>query len=159
MTATSTRRELTRAGHRIAAEPEMAGLVRHDRPSATSSSSGATTTWRWVIMLETGNDTGFHDHDVSRGAVTVVEGEVSRSASRSAGRVAAPPRPGQIFAFSRPTSIACSHATAAARPSPSTPLAAAVADGGVRGGAGRRRCARDSVSYGEELRPVDATAA
>src|SRR4051812_48125076 len=30
----------------------------------------------WVISWATGNDTGFHDHDVSRGAVTVVEGEL-----------------------------------------------------------------------------------
>jgi hypothetical protein len=30
----------------------------------------------WVISWASGNDTGFHDHDVSRGAVAVVEGEV-----------------------------------------------------------------------------------
>jgi hypothetical protein len=30
----------------------------------------------WVISWASGNDTGFHDHDVSRGAVTVVEGEL-----------------------------------------------------------------------------------
>jgi hypothetical protein len=30
----------------------------------------------WVISWASGNDTGFHDHDVSCGAVAVVEGEV-----------------------------------------------------------------------------------
>jgi predicted metal-dependent enzyme (double-stranded beta helix superfamily) len=30
----------------------------------------------WVITWARGNDTGFHDHDVSRGAVAVVEGEL-----------------------------------------------------------------------------------
>ena len=30
----------------------------------------------WVISWVNGNDTGFHDHDVSHGAVAVVEGEV-----------------------------------------------------------------------------------
>ena len=30
----------------------------------------------WVISWASGNDTGFHDHDVSRGAVAVVEGEI-----------------------------------------------------------------------------------
>ena len=30
----------------------------------------------WVITWARGNDTGFHDHDVSRGAVAVVQGEI-----------------------------------------------------------------------------------
>jgi len=30
----------------------------------------------WVISWATGNDTGFHDHDISSGAVAVVEGEI-----------------------------------------------------------------------------------
>jgi hypothetical protein len=30
----------------------------------------------WVISWANGNDTGFHDHDVSGGAVAVVEGEL-----------------------------------------------------------------------------------
>ena|SRR5436305_1154181 len=30
----------------------------------------------WVISWVNGNDTGFHDHDISHGAVAVVEGEV-----------------------------------------------------------------------------------
>jgi predicted metal-dependent enzyme (double-stranded beta helix superfamily) len=30
----------------------------------------------WVITWASGNDTGFHDHDLSRGAVAVVEGEI-----------------------------------------------------------------------------------
>ena len=46
-------------------------------PSATSSSCGATTHVDiWVISWMSGHDTGFHDHDVSCGAVAVVEGEI-----------------------------------------------------------------------------------
>jgi hypothetical protein len=30
----------------------------------------------WVITWARGNDTGFHDHDISRGAVAVVQGEI-----------------------------------------------------------------------------------
>jgi hypothetical protein len=30
----------------------------------------------WVISWGSGHDTGFHDHDLSRGAVAVVEGEI-----------------------------------------------------------------------------------
>ena len=30
----------------------------------------------WVITWASGNDTGFHDHDLSRGAVAVVQGEI-----------------------------------------------------------------------------------
>lgn len=30
----------------------------------------------WVISWKSGNDTGFHDHDISQGAVAVVEGEI-----------------------------------------------------------------------------------
>jgi predicted metal-dependent enzyme (double-stranded beta helix superfamily) len=63
---------------RIAAQPETwRGLVRHDTPERHFEQL-----WRdervdvWVITWTNGNDTGFHDHDVSRGAVAVVEGEV-----------------------------------------------------------------------------------
>ena len=54
-----------------------AGWSATARRSATSSSCGATSTVDvWVITWTNGNDTGFHDHDVSGGAVAVVEGEI-----------------------------------------------------------------------------------
>src|SRR3954462_12115276 len=68
-------RELTA---RIAADPtRWRPLVRAD-----TSARHFEQLWRddhvdvWVITWASGNDTGFHDHDVSRGAVAVVEGEV-----------------------------------------------------------------------------------
>jgi hypothetical protein len=72
------RRELTDLVSRIAADPEQwQGLVCHGTPERHFEQL-----WRdghvdvWVITWTSGNDTGFHDHDVSRGAVAVVEGEV-----------------------------------------------------------------------------------
>src|SRR3954447_6189546 len=63
---------------RIAAEPERwRSLVRHgtgDRHFEQLLRDDHVDVW--VISWGTGNDTGFHDHDVSSGAVAVVEGEV-----------------------------------------------------------------------------------
>jgi predicted metal-dependent enzyme (double-stranded beta helix superfamily) len=63
---------------RIAAEPgQWRPLVHSDTPERHFEQL-----WRddhvdiWVITWASGNDTGFHDHDVSRGAVAVVEGEI-----------------------------------------------------------------------------------
>ena len=64
---------------RIAAEPEQwQGLVRHGTPERHFEElycDGHVGVW--VISWASGNDTGFHDHDVSCGAVSVVEGEVT----------------------------------------------------------------------------------
>jgi predicted metal-dependent enzyme (double-stranded beta helix superfamily) len=63
---------------RIAADPgQWRPLVRSD-----TSERHFEQLWRddhvdiWVITWASGNDTGFHDHDLSRGAVCVVEGEI-----------------------------------------------------------------------------------
>jgi predicted metal-dependent enzyme (double-stranded beta helix superfamily) len=63
---------------RIAADPgQWRQLVHSD-----SAERRFEQLWRddhvdvWVISWASGNDTGFHDHDVSRGAVAVVEGEI-----------------------------------------------------------------------------------
>jgi predicted metal-dependent enzyme (double-stranded beta helix superfamily) len=62
----------------IAADPQQwRALVRYD-----TAERHFEQLWRddhvdvWVISWASGNDTGFHDHDISRGAVAVVEGEV-----------------------------------------------------------------------------------
>ena len=62
----------------IAAAPDAWGdLVRID-----ADRRGFEQLWRdghvdiWVISWMSGHDTGFHDHDVSSGAVAVVEGEI-----------------------------------------------------------------------------------
>lgn len=76
-------RDLDRAALRrlvgdIAARPELW------RPLVTidAESRRFEQLWRdthvdvWVISWMHGHDTGFHDHDVSRGAVAVVQGEI-----------------------------------------------------------------------------------
>ena len=161
-TATSTARELRELVARIAADPaQWRPLVRHGtRAIATSSSSGATTHVDvWVISWANGNDTGFHDHDVSRGAVAVVEGEVIEERLVLGG----PPRrlrhrAGRgVRLRRRRTSTACtrtSDAPAVSIHAYSPPLwrmgsYAVDADGTLR---------RVSISYAEELRPAEASA-
>ena len=70
--------ELRELVARIAADPDRwRALVRtdaaerHFAPLWCDEHVGA-----WVISWADGNDTGFHDHDVSHGAVAVVEGEL-----------------------------------------------------------------------------------
>ena len=70
--------ELRELVQRIAAEPaQWRPLVR-----ANTTERHFEQLWRddhldvWVITWASGNDTGFHDHDLSRGAVAVVEGEI-----------------------------------------------------------------------------------
>ena len=107
----------------------------------------------WVISWANGNDTGFHDHDVSCGAVAVVEGEVIEERLALGG---APRRlrhrAGETFDFD---AVARAPDAAGQRhPGRDDPrlLAAAVADGGyVIGVDGTLR--RQSISYAEELRP------
>ena len=72
------RGELRELVGRIAADPEQwRDLVRHD-----GAERHFEQLWRddhvdvWVISWANGNDTGFHDHDVSSGAVAVVEGQL-----------------------------------------------------------------------------------
>jgi hypothetical protein len=72
------RDELRALVARIAADPgRWRPLVRH-----AGGERHFEQLWRddhvdvWVISWLNGNDTGFHDHDVSSGAVAVVEGEI-----------------------------------------------------------------------------------
>lgn len=155
------RHELTTLVNRIAADPEKwQGLVRHGTPERHFEQL-----WRdghvdvWVITWTRGNDTGFHDHDLSRGAVAVVEGEVTEERLVVGG----PPlrlhhAAGSTFDFD------ASHVhrmcldgggPAVSIHAYSPPLwrmgtYTIAADGTLR---------RESISYAEELRPVDAAAA
>jgi hypothetical protein len=110
----------------------------------------------WVISWTNGSDTGFHDHDVSHGAVAVVEGEVieERLAVGGAPRELRH-RAGDAFDFDashvhRMRQVCDAPAVSIHAYSP--PLwrmgaYAVAADGTLR---------RHSISYAEELRPVEA---
>ena len=150
------RDELRELVTHIAAEPETwRGLVRHGTPERHFEQL-----WRddhvdvWVITWTNGNDTGFHDHDVSRGAVAVVEGEISEERlvvggpSRTRHHAA-----GDVFDFDA-SHVHRMHQDSAAPAvsihAYSPPLWRMGAytvgqDGTLR---------RESISYAEELRPV-----
>ena len=110
----------------------------------------------WVITWTNGNDTGFHDHDVSGGAVAVVEGElieerlVIGGAPRRLHHVA-----GETFDFDA-SHVHRMHQDSAAPAvsihAYSPPLWRMGAYSVERDGTLRR----ESISYAEELRPVAA---
>ena len=109
----------------------------------------------WVISWTNGNDTGFHDHDVSRGAVAVVEGEVIEERLVLGGAAArAPPPRGRrvrLRRVPRPPDAAGPRHAGGLDP---RLLAAAVADGRLRRRRRTARCGGESISYAEELRPA-----
>ena len=134
------RAELRALVTRIAADPESwRGLVRHGTPERHFEQL-----WRdetvdvWVITWTNGNDTGFHDHDVSGGAVAVVEGEIVEErlvvggAPRRLHHVA-----GETFDFDASHVHRMHQDMRRARGLHPRLLAAAVADGRLFGGAGR----------------------
>ena len=113
----------------------------------------------WVISWMNGHDTGFHDHDVSRGAVAVVEGELVEERLTIGG---APRRTAYRAGMSFQFDASHVHRMHQAGGGPaisihaySPPLwrmgaYAIEPDGALR---------RTSVSYAEELRPVAIDAA
>jgi predicted metal-dependent enzyme (double-stranded beta helix superfamily) len=154
------RRELRELVSGIAAQPETwRARVRHGTPGRHFEEL-----WRddhvdvWVITWTNGNDTGFHDHDVSRGAVAVVEGEITEERLVVGG----PPRrlhhaAGEAFDFDAShvhRMLQDSDAPAISIHAYSPPLwrmgtYTVAPDGTLR---------RESISYAEELRPVGAAA-
>jgi predicted metal-dependent enzyme (double-stranded beta helix superfamily) len=154
------RSELRELVSDIAAHPESwQGLVRHGTPERHFEEL-----WRddhvdvWVITWTNGNDTGFHDHDVSCGAVAVVEGEITEERLVVGG---APRRlhhaAGEAFDFDASHVHRMrqeSDAPAVSIHAYSPPLwrlgtYTVESDGTLR---------RQSISYAEELRPVGAAA-
>jgi hypothetical protein len=112
----------------------------------------------WVISWASGNDTGFHDHDVSCGAVAVVEGEVieERLVVGGAPRVLRH-QAGEVFDFDASHVHRMRHDAAAPAVSIhaySPPLSRMGAYAVEPDGTLRRR----SISYEEELRPVEIAA-
>jgi predicted metal-dependent enzyme (double-stranded beta helix superfamily) len=145
---------------RIAADPDQwRPLVCRDTPQRHFAELWCDErVGVWVISWASGNDTGFHDHDVSSGAVAVVEGEVIEERLVVGG----PPiqirhRVGEAFAFDASHVHRMRHYAAAPAVSIhaySPPLSRMGAYAVEPDGTLRRR----SVSYAEELRPIEATA-
>jgi hypothetical protein len=154
------RAELRALVARVAVEPERwRPLVRYDAVERHFEQL-----WRddhvdvWVLSWANGHDTGFHDHDVSSGAVAVVEGEVIEERLVLGG---APRRfchrAGQAFDFDAAHVHRMRHEGAAPAVSVhaySPPLwrmgsYAFGSDGTLR---------RQSMSCADELRPVQAAA-
>jgi len=112
----------------------------------------------WVISWGSGSDTGFHDHDVSRGAVAVVEGELveERLTLGSAPRRRRH-RAGSAFDFD-------AHHIHRMRQDSATPAVSIHAYSPPLWRMGSYVVERDgtlarrSISYAEELRPVDLAA-
>jgi predicted metal-dependent enzyme (double-stranded beta helix superfamily) len=112
----------------------------------------------WVISWMSGHDTGFHDHDVSSGAVAVVEGEVvEERLVLGGGSRERHHRAGDVFDFDASHVHRMRQDSAEATVSIhaySPPLwrmgtYTVDTDGTLR---------RKSISYAEELRPIDAAA-
>ena len=154
------RRELRELVGRIAAEPEAwAHLVRRG-----GAERHFEQLWRddhvdvWVISWTRGSDTGFHDHDVSCGAVAVVEGEIVEERLVLGGAPRRlPHRAGESFDFGASHVHRMRHdsdAVAVSIHAYSPPLWRMGTYTTGRDGTLRR----ESISYAEELRPVDAAA-
>ena len=156
-----TRRELCELVTRIADEPERwRSLVSHD-----NGDRHFEQLWRddhvdvWEISRGTGNDTGFHDHDISSGAVAVVEGEVIEERLVLGGApIRLHHRAGEVFGFDAShvhrmhQDSATPAVTIHAYSPPLWRMGAyeVSPDGTLR---------RHSMSYAEELRPLDEIAA
>lgn len=112
----------------------------------------------WAIFWLPGNDTGWHDHDTSSGAVQVVEGALTESELR----VGAPElhrsyRAGERFSFdpSHIHRLACEDRCAISIHAYSAPLwrlgqYSVAPDGALH---------RVSVTYADELRPLELVTA
>lgn len=153
------RSELRELVTRIATDPQRwRPLVSHE-----SGDRHFEQLWRddhvdvWVISWANGNDTGFHDHDTSSGAVAVVEGELVEERLVLGGPpVALHHGAGDVFDFDA-SHVHRMHQDSGTRAvsihAYSPPLWRMGAyevspDGTLR---------RHSMSYAEELRPLDET--
>lgn len=155
-----TRPALERLVHRVAARREL-WEPHIDRDSAVRMYASLHRDAQidvWAILWRPGSDTGWHDHDISSGAVRVVEGVLSESELR----LGLPERrrsyvAGEAFSFvpSRIHRLACEEGSAVSIHAYSAPLwrmgqYAIDEDGALH---------RVSVTYADELRPLEMRAA
>jgi predicted metal-dependent enzyme (double-stranded beta helix superfamily) len=152
-----SRDELVRLVEDVAARPQL--WVHRLDPTATQRTYAELhrddDVDVWAILWLPENDTGWHDHDISSGAVHVVGGQLEEHVLRLAG----PERrtgygPGSSFAFgpSHIHRLTCDGATATSIHAYSPPLwrlgqYTVDPEGALH---------RLSVSYADELRPLDA---
>ncbi len=151
------RSELLALAQEVAAdEAQWRHLVRHDPDKRTYEQvMRDDRVGVWVICWMNDHDTGFHDHDVSSGAVAVVDGLIREEQMVLGGEaVATVYGPGEAFSFAAHDIHRMSHAGGGPAVSIhvySPPLwrmgAYAVEPNGV--------VHRSSISYAEELRPLD----
>lgn len=109
----------------------------------------------WLLCWTRQNDTGWHDHDISSGAVAVVQGAVHENNPRIGGQhVDVVVREGESFCFGpdhihRMSGAAAQSVSIHAYSPPLWRLGTyRITDDGVM--------RRASVSYADELRPLDA---
>jgi Cysteine dioxygenase type I len=147
--------ELVRLVERVAAQPET--WAQHADPHATQRTYAAlhrdADVDVWAIFWLPENDTGWHDHDTSSGAVHVVEGALEEHALL----LGAPERrkihlAGSTFSFgpSHIHRLTCSVARAVSIHAYSPPLWRL----GQYSVDAERVLHRVSVSYADELRPL-----
>jgi len=152
------RAELRELVDRIAAdESQWRHLVRHDQDRRNYEEIVRRDyVGIWVISWMDDHDTGYHDHDISAGAVAVVQGDLREERMTVGGepwtRVY---RAGESFDFAAADIHRMSHAgggPAVSIHAYSPPLwrmgAYTVDPSGV--------VTRQSISYAEELRPLEA---
>ena len=151
-----TRAELRDLVGRLAADPRRwSALVRHDSAQRVFEPVlDLPDVEAWLICWMPGHDTGFHDHDLSSGAVTVVSGSVREERLHVGAPVTAKVYgQGETFDFT----ASDIHRVVHAGDAPAVTLHAysprlrrmgayAVTDGGA--------LQRHPLSYGQELRPL-----
>jgi predicted metal-dependent enzyme (double-stranded beta helix superfamily) len=159
-----TREELIAVARQLAARPRAwSDRIAHDPMQRTYAQLLRDDHLDvWLICWSEDHDTGFHDHDVSAGAVAVVSGAVREERLVLGGSADAPSartvRAGERFAFAASDIHRVLHAgdepavTIHAYSPPLVRMGAYVVESD-----GRLR--RHAISYEDELRPLDATAA
>jgi predicted metal-dependent enzyme (double-stranded beta helix superfamily) len=149
-----TARELERLAAEYAASEQL--WIRHLDPSAIGRRYASLRRDDeldvWAIFWRPGNDTGWHDHDTSAGAVRVVRGELEEHVLGLRGDRSRRVGPGRSWSFGPDHihRVTCPTPQAVSIHVYSPPLWRMGQYTETAGGLLRRR----SVSYAEELRPA-----